>query len=494
MFHLPLLLLLACSSPKSTDSTDTAPPAPPAFAQGFLWGTATAGFQVEPGCPTLPVEECEDGSSDWYQWVTDPSIRDEGIPISDEPLSMGPGFYELYAQDVERAATELHSRSLRFSLEWSRLFPDGAAEGATTVDQLLTFADPAALAYYDALIDAVVAQGMVPMVTLNHYTLPLWIHDGVACHRDMESCANRGWVDLDRIRAAIALYAGFCAHRWGDRVDLWGTLNEPMVVVLSGYVQPGEDRNNPPGVMDPELGLQVAFNMARGHIAMYEAVHANDAVDADGDGAAASVGFADHLVAVRPADEDSEKDQAAVPHADQLYNRTFIDAAGFGCFDTTLDGVCDEESGQVTLDWLGVNYYNVLRVQGLDAPLFDYPLLDFWPLEIGSDFPEGFAEVLAIGKSYGLPVYVTENGTADNEDTAWESYLLPHLEGALDATGQGVDLRGYYYWSLVDNYEWNHGMTPYRMGLYALDTTTKARTLKHLGEHYAQVAERNGVE
>lgn len=494
---LPLVavtaLLGACKG-KPQDTTDSGPPPEPTFPEDFLWGTSTAGFQVEPGCPTLAPEDCEDRRSDWYQWVTDPGLlADDAVHLSDEPLSDGPGFYELYAEDLARAADELHTGAFRLSLEWSRLFPDEAAEAATTVDELARHADPEAAAFYHAVLAATRAEGLVPMVTLIHYTLPVWLHDGVACHADLATCADRGWLDRDRMLAASALYAGFAAREYGDDVDLWLTLNEPLVAVLSGYVQPGDDRYSPPGVVDTEAALEAAFNMARGHTAMYDALVAGDGADADGDGNAVQVGFADHLVAVRPYDEHEDRDLRAVEHADQLYNRAFIDAAGFGCFDTDLDGACEEDTGRQTLDFLGVNYYNKLTVQGLESGLFGYELLDFVPLEIGTDFPEGFPEVLAIGQSYGLPVYVTENGTASHEPTAWDTFLRPHLQGLLDAIGQGVDLRGYFYWSLMDNYEWNHGMTEYRFGLYEVDVATKARTLRDLGARYAEVAAANAI-
>lgn len=486
---LPALLLCSCKP-----DADTAMPADPAFPDGFLWGTSTAGFQVEPGCPTIPAEECEAPHSDWYDWVTDPDlVADEGLYVSGEPLSDGPGFYELYEEDLDRAAA-LNTGAFRLSLEWARLFPDGAAEQAASVDELAAMADPTALAFYDALLEATRARGLEPLVTVHHYVLPRWVHDAKACHEDIETCEAKGWVDGERMQRLMALYAGFCARRWGERVDLWVTLNEPTVVVVSGFVLPNEDRSNPPGVIEPELGLEAAFSMARTHIAMYRAIHAEDGVDADGDGASARVGTANHLVAMRPEDPDEDKDVRGAEHADQVYNRAFLDAAMLGRFDTDLDGEADEldEEGAPYAEYLGVNYYNTMEVMGLEAPLFDIPLMDFYPGEMGTDDPAGLAEVLALGPHYGLPVIVTENGAANPDETTAAAFLEPHLEILRDSQAQGVTIEGYFYWSLVDNYEWNHGMTALRFGLYTLDLETKGRSLTALGERYAEIAAANG--
>ena len=129
------------------------------FGEEFLWGASTAGFQVEAGCPTIAAEQCEDRASDWYQWVTDPDlIADPGTYLSGQPLSDGPGHYELYEADLGRAQ-ELGLGGLRVSIEWSRLFPDGAAEAATTAEELASYADPAAVSYYHAYFDAIAAAG-----------------------------------------------------------------------------------------------------------------------------------------------------------------------------------------------------------------------------------------------------------------------------------------------------------------------------------------------
>lgn len=468
------------------------------FPKGFLWGTAVAGFQVDPGCPTLPAASCEDRASDWYQWVTDPELRADGSTfIHGDPVSAGPGFWELYEADLARARDGLGTNAFRMSIEWSRLFPDGAAEAATTVDELASFADPSAVARYRAIFAAARAQGLTLLVTLNHYTLPLWLHDGKACHADLGGCQDRGWLDGPRIVRAIALYAGFCARTYGDQVDLWATLNEPFGVVLSGYIVPSAERTNPPGVLlQIEAGLAAMVHMIEAHAAMVDAVRANDSADADGDGVPAQVGLAHSMIALAPADPTSTADAAAVAHADWVVNKLFLEGVANGRLDPDLDGVLDPPRADLVdrLDFIGVNYYTRLPIVALGAPLdARYPYADFLPnLDAGSfvEYPQGIRDVVMTAAAYGRPVYITENGRLDPGESA-DGFLEPHLVALHGAMDEGADVRGYFYWSLVDNYEWNHGMA-LRFGLYALDTATKARALRPLGERYREIVGSRG--
>jgi beta-glucosidase/6-phospho-beta-glucosidase/beta-galactosidase len=480
-----LLTLLACTGPVEDTG---APPAPlTAFPADFKWGTAVAGFQVEAGCPSLPAEACEDRRSDWYQWVTDEALIGESSTyLSGQPMSVAPGHYELYADDLARARDELGTNAFRTSIEWSRLFPDAAAESATTVAELRTHADPTAVAYYNAYFDAIRTSGMEPAVTLTHYTLPVWIHDGKACHFDMAGCADRGWADIERLAPAISLYAAFCAEEFGDQVDWWATENEPLAIVLAGYLLPSPDRTNPPGVKDPDLAFEVFWNLIRGHAAMYDAVKAHDLADADGDGTTSMVGLVHNLVALQPVDAD--EDAVAVEHADYVYNRLFLNGIFRGEIDRDMDGVAEEVDPALEgrMDWLGVNYYTRLTVQALAAPLYEgYARFDFFPTVFWEEYPEGLYDVTMIGAEYGVPVMITENGTQPTDESG-DVFLRPHLQALLRAMSDGADVRGYFYWSLMDNYEWNHGMDM-RFGMYAVDPDTKARTLRPIGETYAEI-------
>lgn len=472
-----------------------------AFPKGFLWGAAIAGFQCDMGCPTLPAAQCEDKNSDWYQWITDPDLqKDPGTYLAGDAPSTGPGFWELWPKYLDGCKSDLHLGALRTSIEWSRVFPSADAEKATTVAELAPFADKAAVAKYHEIFSGANKRGLQLMVTLNHYTLPLWIHDGKACHADLDTCKNRGWVDKDRMLKAIALYAGWCAKEFGGEVDLWGTINEPFAIVVPGYLMPTKERTNPPGVpLQADIAMGVAFALMEGHARMYDAVHANDVVDVDKDGKAARVGIVANLAAVAPVDPKDPSHVAVVAHADYVYNRMFLNAVIKGEVDTNVDGVIDAKELRADMkgrmDFIGVNYYTQLKVKPQSVQLFpQFKLFDFLPdANLFSNYPQGMYEVVKLAHSYKYPVIITENGTTDGKATAWQGFVRPHLLALKQAIDEGVQVEGYFYWSLMDNYEWNHGVNVFRMGLYDVDNKSKAFTLSPMGQAYGQAALANGL-
>ena len=482
----PLLLLWACTG-GADDSAATGPARP--FPEGFAWGASMAGFQVDPGCPTIPAEDCEDRHSDWYVWVTDPElVADPSTYLSGQPLSDGPGHFELYAQDFARARDELHLSALRNSLEWGRLFPQDPGDAVASVDELAAFADPQAVASTHAYLQAMRAAGLEPMITLNHYTIPTWLHDAKACHADLSTCEDKGWVDRDRFLHHIALYAGFCAREFGDEIDLWLTLNEPLAVVLSGYLMPGEDRSNPPGIFDPDAAFGVLLAQIEAHALMYDAIHQHDAV--------AQVGAAPNLAAVTPSVPGDADDELGAEHFQYLYNRLFLNGTVHGEWDADLDGVVDQVREDLVgrTDFIGVNYYTRITVDGLGFPVFsNSPIFDFLPVGgFWEAYPQGMTEVMDVADDYGLPIYITENGTSTWTGDPTADFLLPHLQALADGMDAGADVRGYFYWSLLDNYEWNHGMDM-EFGLYDVDEVDKSRTLRPMGADYAGIAWANGL-
>ncbi|MSP93298.1 MAG: glycoside hydrolase family 1 protein [Myxococcales bacterium] len=492
----------------SAAGSDAGAPLGRAFPTGFLWGTAVAGFQVDMGCPTLPADACEDRQSDWWQWVTDPELKqDQTTFLSGQHPNVGPGMWELWPQDFDRAKNDLHNNALRLSIEWSRVFPTAAAGSAKSVAELKGVANAAAVAAYHAMFQGAKQRGLKLLVTLNHYTLPLWLHDGKDCHfkgvAPDTGCKNRGWADRERMLTAITLYAAWCAAEFGAEVDLWGTLNEPFAVIVPGYLIGTKDRTNPPGVpFEIETALSVAFTMMMAHCRMYDAVHAYDKADADGDGKAARVGIVHNLAAMKPKDPNKPGDLVAAQHADYVYNRVFLDATVHGKLDLNLDGKIegpgegplDDMKGR--MDFIGVNYYTQLLVSGLAAPLHEkYKFFDFLPDSalLFNDWPAGMHDVVMLAASYGKPVIITENGSGGDKSKILEGFLKPHLAELHRAIQDGAVVEGFFWWSLVDNYEWNHGMA-IQMGLYGIDPTDPKKTRKPslVGAGYAAIAKANG--
>jgi beta-galactosidase len=475
-----LLALLACrDEPGQVPERD--------FPEDFRFGTATAGFQVETGCPTWSEAECPIPASDYGTFVTDPAfVGDASLYLSGDPLTDGPGMWETFEDDAARMQAD-GMTAYRMGLEWARLFPDGAAESATTVDELAAHADPAAVARYHEMLAAVHDAGMVPLVTLNHYVLPLWVHEPLACHDDLATCPADGWVSKDRIVPLIALYSAWCAREFGGEVDLWFTLNEPFATTVAGYLLPTPDRSAPPGVfLQMDAAIAVMLNQIEGHAAMVDAVRAEDTVDVDGDGAPTTVGIVMNMVALAEKDGD---DAAAVAHADYLYHALYLDAVTTGAWDDDLDGVADRTREDLAgrLDVLGINYYNQMVVDALESPPFaDLPAFDFGFSYDNEPYTEGLREVVERGADWGVPIWVTENGTPYVEDRGVEILdgHLAALKGALDG---GVDVRGYLYWSHVDNYERNHGLD-LKFGLYELDLATKERIERPVAARFREIA------
>jgi beta-galactosidase len=466
-----------------------------AFPEGFLWGTSTAGFQVDMGCPS---RDCDDRASDWYEWATHPSIIGAGL-VSGDPPDGGPGHWELFDTDFALARDELSNNAFRMSIEWSRIFPE-STEGVEGHESLRALADADALAHYHDVFASMERRGLEPLVTLNHYTLPLWIHGALECHVNYETCANRGWLDPERLIAEMVKYAGFAAREFGSEVDLWATLNEPLAVVLAGYVFPSETRTNPPGIVDPsmELGMEVFFSMIEAHARMYDAVQENDLEDADGDGRPAEVGLVNNFTPFVPLDPEKEEDVRGAGNASYLYNEVFLNAVTGGDLDRNLDRTLEEGEHRDDLagrmDFIGINYYTRVHINGLFSSINpDYPTLDFLPESLWEFYPRGIYEMIMLTHGYGLPIYITENGVEDPlGDETGPGFLVPHLHEVWKAIEEGADVRGYFYWTFMDNFEWNHGFE-IKMGMYAFDPATRERRAKRIAEVYGEIAAAGGI-
>ena len=463
-----------CSSDKSEPPT-ASEPAEVTFGSPFLWGSASAGFQVEKGLP----------NTDWADWVKTPGK----IKGGDNPDLGGADALAHIDEDVALLLAA-GQNAYRFSIEWSRIYPTRAAFDA---DQ----PDLAAVAAYDKLFTALRNAKITPMVTLQHFALPDYLADVT------RPAEPQGWERPE----SIEMFGTWCKRmgtRWGGSVDWWATINEPIVSPIAGYIQGAF----PPGLLlEVQRALLVGKNEARAHGKCFDALKASDTVDIDGDGKTSMVGIVQHQRAVEPEDPSYPDDVAAAERVRYVNNLWIFNAVVKGEWDDDFDGKLDGPNDKKVdpelvgrSDYLGINYYSALwaGVNGIKVPVIDAairqdhlpndrPKTDFyWDI-----YPKGFRIVLDEVKGYGLPIVITENGIADSQDTNRSRFILEHLYELGRAKADGMDIRGYFHWSLLDNFEWASGFCP-RFGLHTVDRSTAARAARASVQVYARVS-RSGV-
>ncbi len=452
------------------------------FPDNFLWGTATASYQIEGA-----VSEDGRGQSIWDTFCHTP-----GKVFHGDTGDIACDHYHLWRQDVELMA-RLGLTSYRFSVAWPRVQPDGTGPF-----------NQAGLDFYRRLVDDLVAHGIAPAATLYHWDLPQALQD------------TGGWTNRDTA-GRFADYAQEVVRHLGDGVRLWTTLNEPWVSAHLGY----GNGVHAPGVADLSAAYQAAHHLLLGHGLAARAVRSAMAPGS-------SVGITLNLSPARPA-SGSAADVEAAARVDGYANRWFLDPVLRGEYPEDLADLLrplvgedhvrpgDLATVQAPIDFLGVNYYfcqTVAAAQGAPGP-GDRPYPDFlrawsrlgpavpvtgkgWPIE-----PEGLTQLLTrLDREYGhLPLYVTENGAAYPDyvtpdgavnDPERTDYLDRHLKAAHDAIAAGADLRGYFCWSLVDNFEWADGYSQ-RFGLFWVDFKTRERIPKSSAHWYAGVVSRNGL-
>lgn len=426
------------------------------FPKGFLFGAASAGMQIEKGL----------NHADWWQWAQLPGKVARGDKPDDGPDSLA------HIADDVAALKSAGLNSYRLSIEWSRIYPTRAAFDANTPDAT-------ALATYHSLLKALKDAGIRPFVTIHHFATPDYLDD-------ITQPSQPQAFERDEMITMFGEFAKRMGKEFGGEVDDWVTINEPMVLLVGQYLAGA----HPPG---PPLDIDRMFNAAkklvRAHVAAYRGLHEGDTVDA-GTGHAAWVSVAKHNRVFVPLDPCEPNDVTAATQTNYVWNEWLYNALVFGDWDDDLDGNTtgpNDKKGDPTLkgtvDWLGLNYYGVSTVNSAlklkyigGLPAYDSLPSDLPKTDMNWDiYPQGFRKVLGQLKKYSLPVVITENGIGDAQDVNKSRYLAEHLFEVGKAIEDGVDVRGYFFWSLTDNFEWDHGFCP-RFGLFRIDYSSPART------------------
>jgi beta-glucosidase len=403
------------------------------FPPGFLWGASTASHQVEGN----------NRFNDWWEYEEAGKLPHRSGAACEQ--------YQRYEQDFDLAASWGHNAH-RLSLEWSRFEPD---EGRW---------DSEAVAHYRRVLAALRARGIEPLLTLHHFSNPAWF------------ARRGGWLRRD----SADLFARFVDHvaRMLDQpVRYWLTINEPTVYVLQGFGT-GEW---PPCRQGHWLEAARALrNLARAHVRAYQVLHARHP--------GAQVGFAHSAPVIEPCAHESPGDRAVAWIRDYILNEAFFRLIG-----ATRPG------GRRPLDFLGINYYtrNIVRRSGagLGALVGHLCTADHHvrgPMStMGWEvYPQGLVSTLERFSRLGLPLMITENGVATEDETLRGAFLLQHIDAAAEALSRGVNLIGYCYWSLIDNYEWAFGTTA-KFGLAAVDFSSQARRARPCADSYARICREN---
>ncbi len=491
-FSLVWILLIAswtaCTSPEGGDddsSDDDSSPSgdalPMEFPQGFVWGSASAGYQVEGNY--LPSGETV--QSNWSEWEELGNIQ--GKATND----VGTGFYTRYDEDFALAEADGHT-AYRMGIEWARIEPQPGVW------------DEEAMAHYGEQVDAARARGLTPWLTLHHWVVPRWVSSQEA---------GRDMLSEEAPSEFVSEFEEFVRHitpEMAASVDHYVILNEPFSVIALGYLQ----GLFPPGdILDLEAAKAVAANYLFAHARACAALRELDTVDADGDGVAVSCGLAQAANVFYPLDEANPVDVSGAERINYIYTDLMMVALTGGLLDVDLDGLADNKGTEPpegfypelagTLDWIGINYYGPGRVQGIEGleiggiPLLDVAAYDdFLPHnEMGREISApAFRETLELYAVYGLPMFITENGCGDSDDSQRPFYLLEHLRTLGQAIGEGLPVRGYFHWSLTDNFEWAYGFEE-RFGLYRVDFEDPElpRIRNDSAELYSTIIEDNGI-
>ena len=455
------------------------------FPDDFLWGTATASYQIE-GASNVDGR----GVSIWDTFSKTP-----GKVVNGDTGDVACDHYNRFEEDIA-IMKDLGVKAYRFSIAWPRLFPEG--------DDVR---EERGFAFYNRLIDALIAAGIEPMVTLYHWDLPQKLEE------------KGGWASRS-IVDSFAKYAMACAEAFGDRVSNWITLNEPWCVSWLGY----SNGVHAPGKKDFSLAIAAAHHTALSHAAASRAIKSVRAT--------AQVGITLNMTNNNIEDHNDPEVLAFAQLSDENLNRWWIDAFLTGHYpQNLLDTYGDLQKGvirdgdaellKVQTDFLGINYYAdgfVRSARPSDKPYIEGGFMPF-PQRVDTSAPADLANSLTamgwvvtphglgnlvtrIHKTWPQIPYlmITENGSSYEDvvlngeinDVERTEYLTRHLDSLQKAVADGVPVKGYFAWSLLDNFEWAEGYAK-RFGIVHVDYQTLKRTPKSSAKRYKEIVSTNGL-
>jgi beta-glucosidase len=416
------------------------------FPRGFLWGAATASHQVEG----------KNTNNNWWAWE-----QQAGHILEGHKSGLACDWWGgRWREDLDRAA-EGGQNAHRMSIEWSRVQPAPNRWDEDALDR------------YRQMMRGLQERGMTPMVTLHHFSDPLWLQE------------QGGWEDPQVVKYFEA-YTRKVVEALREYASLWVTINEPNVLASSGYFA----GIWPPGRSGVKPFMAMSANQVRAHAAAYHAIHSLQPT--------ARVGIAHHYRPLVPARSWSPLDRGIASLLSGLFNELIPVAIQWGVLRFPLWRQRIPEAKN-TQDFLGLNYYSrdlvsfdPFHLQELLSS-HSYPEgADLSPSGFLENYPQGMFDAIRWGLKFKLPIIITENGVEDAEDHMRPRYLIQHLHQVWRAVNYNHPVKGYFYWSLVDNFEWERGWTQ-RFGLWELDVETQARRKRPSASLYAEICQENGI-
>jgi beta-glucosidase len=425
--------------------------APWQFGQDFLWGSATSSHQVEGYCT----------NNNWYKFES--AVNEQGKPriLNGQRAGIASDHWNRYKEDIQ-LMKDLSLNAYRFSVEWSKIEPQQGVFDETALD------------HYEQVVDELLANGIESMITLHHFTDPIWFEEQGAFLQENSPEIFTAFVEK-------------VVSRLGYKVKLWCTINEPTVYATQGYLK----TRFPPARKDPQHVGIVLRNLLRAHTAAYQAIKKLQPQ--------AQVGLAAALVLYDPWSRWNLLDVMLARSYQRSINELQLTYLVDGLFRFSIPRaarVSYTSDVKDAFDFIGLNYYTRSYQRFTFSDQEELAEVHKAPKEKLTDmrweiYPEGLYSTLEMITRYtSKPVYITENGIADDSDKKRAGFIEDHLLVLNKAVTDGMNVKGYFYWSLLDNFEWAFGFER-RFGLYQVDYTTQKRTLRQGSRQYPEIIQKS---
>ena len=421
------------------------------FPRSFAWGTATAAHQVEGN----------NINNNWYQWELQFDENNVSRIHNGDRSALAADHWNRYPEDI-KLMKELGVNHYRFSIEWSRIEPQKG-----TIDQ-------SALIHYRKMTKALIEANITPVITLHHFTHPIWFE------------AMGAFEKADNIKHFVE-FSEIVFNELGDLIPIWCTINEPAIFVSEGYF----NGVFPPGKKDTELAGVVMKNLLNAHVEVYRHLKSLP------NGPSVKIGIVKNIFQFDPFRRWHVLDWFISRILNDIFTNEPLNFFKYGKSSFYMPGMVDDEiinaEAVGSLDFIGLNYYSRMHVKGQINQKEPF-VIKTRKKDIQTDmdysmYGEGLYRALHTISSLGVPIYITENGLADSSDKIRPIFIKRYLYATSKALKDGLDIRGYFYWSLMDNFEWAKGYEM-KFGLYKVDFNTQKRTLREGSKAFIEIINR----